>query len=660
MSFQNLGGRPSRNSEPELTPRNGHILMVCIVARISGCAKQKEQSLDDQVDHAKEAVRDLYDGPAEFHVIATKGKGERLDRPELEKIETQMRSGKYDLFVFDDLSRLIRGGEAARLLGVGVDNGTRSICLGDCIDTVEGSWEQDALNACSENVAHNERTSKRIKQKCMNRFRKHGGPTGRPIAGYIVPPDAKTYNEWLKNDALAPLIQEAKALLLKTLDCAIVADRFNEQNFPVGPYCRRKKWDGPMVRNFFGNPLLKGKPQRDTKHTVKHHGSGRRVSATNPKWPEYFSAPHLAHLTEEEFDELNALLNSKNACHRRPTVNGADPLFRRSRSDSRFPGMHSRCWYCGYHHVWGANGMSGNLMCSNSRAWQCWHSIGFSGKELVEKLVTAICNQLPCLDQLDQQFAAMVASAGANTESQFAEQWKQLRTDEAAFAAQKANLMATVKSLGPRPFFQAEIESLEALEIELRMRRHRLEQHRRSPLAIPELPAVLRGMLEEEFRRLAIESHAFGHLLRSLVPEIYVYSVRLCDGGHLLPRAKIKLNLGGTYPDTNLLAGLSDLLTQDLTVDLFSPPQRARIREEAVKFAADGFKPKAIAAKIAEIPSATAVQNALSLHSKMLSLGLESPYVTVLEPPEDYPKLRRHEHPRYQCKPLDGYQRPSL
>lgn len=67
----------------QLVPRNGHTLKVLIVARISGCQNQKEMSLDDQVDHAKEEIQEFYNGPCEYHVIATKGKGERLDRPEL-------------------------------------------------------------------------------------------------------------------------------------------------------------------------------------------------------------------------------------------------------------------------------------------------------------------------------------------------------------------------------------------------------------------------------------------------------------------------------------------------------------------------------------------------------------------------------------------------
>src|SRR5204863_6940393 len=146
--------------------------------------------------------------------------GERLDRPELEQIEKAYRSREFDLFVYDDLSRLIRGGEAARLLGVGVDHGTRTICIADGIDTVDETWEEDALNACSENVAHNQRTSKRIKQKTMNRFKKYGTTGNRAIMGYIVPEGAESYDDWQKDPALEEFVVEGKRLLISTLNGA--------------------------------------------------------------------------------------------------------------------------------------------------------------------------------------------------------------------------------------------------------------------------------------------------------------------------------------------------------------------------------------------------------------------------------------------------------
>src|SRR4051812_6206405 len=116
----------ARNSMP-LVPRNGHTLIVGIVARISGCANQLEMSLDDQADHAKEVIAELYDGPIEFRIISTTGKGERLDRPELAQIEAELRKGELDILIMEDLGRLVRGGEAVRLLGIGVDHGVRGL-----------------------------------------------------------------------------------------------------------------------------------------------------------------------------------------------------------------------------------------------------------------------------------------------------------------------------------------------------------------------------------------------------------------------------------------------------------------------------------------------------------------------------------------------------
>jgi hypothetical protein len=115
--------------------------MVLIVCRISGCANQKELSNQDQEDNAKDAVAELYNGPARFRVISTIGKGEALDRPELVEIEEAYKSRKYDVVVYDDLSRLIRGSDAERLLRLGVDHGTRSICVQDGIDTADDTWQ---------------------------------------------------------------------------------------------------------------------------------------------------------------------------------------------------------------------------------------------------------------------------------------------------------------------------------------------------------------------------------------------------------------------------------------------------------------------------------------------------------------------------------------
>src|SRR5262249_17431906 len=152
----------------------------------------------------------------------------------------------------------------------------------------------------------------------------------------------------------------------------------------------------------------------------------------------------------------------------------------------------------------------------------------------------------------------------------------------------------------------------------------------------------------------------FGSLLRTLVPDFYVYLVRRCDGKHLFPRAKIRLDLSGIVPDLQQVSGLTELLTRETTVDLFRPTQRERIREEAVRLAAQGGEQREIARQIAEHPTQTGVYNALALDRERRALGLESPYVLVLEPLPNCDKPRRHKHPRYDFQPLEGYQRPAL
>jgi hypothetical protein len=123
--------------------------------------------------------------------------------------------------------------------------------------------------------------------------------------------------------------------------------------------------------------------------------------------------------------------------------------------------------------------------------------------------------------------------------------------------------------------FDQKLKELRARECEERAERRELERLGKHAPEVPKSIVCLREMLEAEFEKLAIESVEFGELLRHIVPDFHVFLVRLCDGGHLFPRARIKLNLGGIVPDIKHVAGIDGLLTRELTVDLFErPPQR--------------------------------------------------------------------------------------
>lgn len=648
-------------------PRNGHTPRVLIVCRISGCSKQKELSNDDQEDNAKEVACEVFEGFQNniyFKVIATKGKGERLDRPELAEIEKAYLSGEWDLIIFDDLSRLIRGGEAARLLGIGVDCGTRTICIQDGIDTADPNWEEDALNACSENVAHNERTSKRIKQKLMNRFRKFGGAMAREIAGYTVPDDAKTYDDWSKTPGAEHWIVGGKQRLEVSPNYEAVGEWLNDNSVPPGPYCRKDKWDGKMVKRFYHNPLLKGKARRGVTCTKKTHATGRRDREINPDEPTYYAVPHLAYFDEHEYDEfivnLSAAHSGKGRRKKKENDKPRDKYGITCRR-TRYPGNASRCWYCGHINVWGGNGVSENLMCNGARQKRCWNSFGFNGQLAAERIMEVITTEFCQLGGFDDQYRALVKASSRNTSVELERARADLKREEAEFAVVQANIAAAVKTFGAVGPVGDLLKESQQKEQALVAKRRSLEQASPRDIWIPTSVDELRGLFDAEAAKLTWESPEFGELVAKLVPGFWVYLVRLCDGGHLMPRARLQIRLDGIVNDAPHVAGLTEFLTRDVTIDLFDEiPQRERIRVEAVRLGGPTPKPRQIVRQLSEKVTETAVQNALKLQRRMNELSLTSPYLLVESPPDDYTKMRRHKHPKYRFAPLEGYVRPQL
>ncbi len=640
-----------------MVPRDGHTLRVLIVARISGCQNQKELSLEDQEDHARQEVADQYNGPSEFKVIATIGKGERLDRPELVEVERLIRSGEFDLVIMEDAGRLIRGTAAVELWGLAVDRGIRCIAPNDGCDTSEPTWEEDLIAACKDHVSHCAHTSRRIKQKQMNRFRRNGGATPLPIYGYIKPEGAKHYSEWRKDDDSIPHLQNGLDILRQQKNWTAVADYFNRHGVPTGPFCGNDRWDGAMVRRLYHNPLLKGRPQRGARYSDKNHESGRRISKVNSEGPTYRDEPHLAHFDPNLLDAVLAEVDAKNRelGRRRPTTSSV-PVGHGKRS--RFPGQSVICWYCGREMVWGGNGNRDHLMCNGSRHYQCWNSIGFSGSIAAQRVLDAITAELAQLDGFDEQFAELVQMALAEREHDH-RHWQDLQAAEAKLNQDKACLSSAILQSGSHPLLTEMLIDLENRERELARRRQILENQSRQCPKLPEKGAELRAQFEEVSRDLVLHSFEFGDLLRSLVPEFHVYLVRLVDGGHLLPRARIKLSLGGIVRDIDRAPELQEFLTREMTIDLFEAPTREQIREESVRQSAEGIKQRDIATSL-NTHQAT-VQRALNLDRMMRDKSLTSPYELVIAPPpvDTNRKMKRSRNARYSFGPRDGYFPPT-
>ena len=641
-----------------LVPRNGHTLQVLIVARISGCQNQKELSLEDQVDHAKQEVAELYEGPCEFHVIATKGKGEHLDRPELAEVEDLIRSGLYDLVIMEDAGRMVRGAAAVGLWGIAADKRTRCIAPHDGCDTNDPTWEVDLMSACGDHVSHCAHTSRRIKNKQMNRFKRNGGAIPLLVYGYIKPEGAKFYSELQKNDAATPILHEGLDILKKTKSWTAVADYLNRNSVPTGPHCRKDEWNGVMVRRIYHNPLLKGTPQRGARHTEKHNQTGRRISIVNPAGPTYRSEPHLAHFDAAELDSVLAEVDAHHAALGR-RKGSADARVPNNRKRSRFPGQCATCWYCGRELVWGGNGIRDHLMCNGSRQYLCWNSIGLNGLIASQRTLEAITRELVQLDVFDDQFTELVQRAEAEREHDH-RHWQDIQAAESKLQQEKVRLSAAILQSEPHPFLNQLLTDLENRERELARRRQVLENQSRQRPQLPLNGAELRAQFEEVSRDLAHHTFRFGDLLRSLVPEFHFYLVRRIDGDQLLPRAKITLSLGGIVRDIDRAPDLQEFLTREITIDMFDPPPHERIREEVVRQSADGIQPPDIAASLNTDPET--VERALKLDRMMRERDLTSPYELVTEPPapEVNRKMKRSRNERYSFRMREGYEPPAL
>ena len=296
----------SGRSNP-VAPRNGHTLVVGIVARISGCPNQKELSLEDQVDHGKQVVAELYDGPVEYRV--DRHQGQRANGstgpnwPRSRRCSAPASSTCWS-------SRTSAGSSAAptaaRLCGIAVDHGTRVLAPNDCIDTADASWEEDVISACRDHVGHNAHTSKRLKHKLMNRFVKFGGATPVQIYGYVKPEGAKTYDDWRNDPAAKAIYEEWFRRLRENANCSAVADWLNDQGVPSGPVLPPRDLGRRDGAEGDPQPAAEG----DARPRIQAHGQAPRDRPAGLR-PEpqgatvYENCPHLTQVDPALWDEVN-------------------------------------------------------------------------------------------------------------------------------------------------------------------------------------------------------------------------------------------------------------------------------------------------------------------------------------------------------------------
>lgn len=630
-----------------LVPRNGAFLKTIGVNRIS-TAKQDERSLGNQKELLCQTVKLNYKGKVDWTFVSTQASGEWLDREELTQIRDLVAQGDIDLLIAEDLGRIMRDLEVLSLCGFCKDHGTRVVAINDNLDTAEPMWRQNGIFSAARHEMYNEDTSRRIKQRLRDRF-DHGQLPPAPIAGYQAKATPKTVEDVWADRTLTPHVQEIDRRLNRGARWSEVGDYLNEVDFPRGPYSTKDRWDGPMAKAWFSNPMIGGVLQRNTRHTEKHYGSGKRKSVKAP--PELRQErhyEHLEHLPRKQHEATLRLLAHRNGHYKRSAEPETDPLLRRPRKRSRYPGQCCYCWVCGRMFVWGGHGQRDHMMCSGAREYRCWNGASFDGNFAAKAISEAVFEALEAMEDFEPAYRELLEEEASRADSKRQARIAELQRESAKAEKKMAHIEAQIEGGYKGRRLHHKLETLEFEQDRRQVELDKLKQQRPEPLNWPSMDK-LKQLGREQFSDLAVDSFAFAEYMKLLIPKITVRPYRCCDDGEPVYRAKFTVYLAHLLPENRSREILDEALQRTLVVDLFEPPQRVAYRERIV--AARHHMTEREAAETHGL-TVTAAQYAARLNRRMNELGLIDPYVPVTTPPSECRRFRRHLHPRYRFEPL--------
>jgi DNA invertase Pin-like site-specific DNA recombinase len=633
---------------PPLVPRNGHILEVVGVARIS-TLNQDERSLADQEALLRSWLKRHFAGSFNLRMIASQASGERLDREESVLLNQAVESRKIDLVLTEDLGRIFRRMHAYLFCEHCEDYKTRLVAINDHVDTAQANWQMAAIFSAIKHQQFNEETSQRIKRTHRHRFTQ-GGVFQTTIFGYQKPPDAKCDADVTKDPSAEPIYDEWFTRLEAGATYSEVADWLNSLGVPVGPYSRDKQWNGRMVRRITMNPILKGERQRNNKKTELVYETGRRKSVdASPEELLSRFCPHLAFIERERYDRVVRMLRARNEQYARGRQAAMDCRKDVPRKRTVWPGQHVVCGVCGRLFYWGGHGQQEHMMCSGNRDYRCWNGVTFDGRKAAAILSKAILDEIEALPGFDSVLLEKVRSQWETQKSARTKELAMLSSEMQTVCVQIERVTEAIAQVGGSQALHEKLVSLESKRDGLRVRQDDLQ--RELPEEFP-LPPV------EEIKRLARELLAthvaglpdFNRIIKRLVPSLRVHPYRLCDGGHLVLRATLTIDLTALVAVDSTWGNWGGVLRRHRTVDLFEAPQREAFRKQIMALRRCGLTERQIATKLGL--TITAVQRAAALQRAMDAQKLTDPYIPVTEPPLDCTKMRRHLHPRYRFERL--------
>ncbi len=638
---------------PLKPPKNGHRYEFLVSARVSDPreGKQDERSLEDQEFQARALIKQMTSRPVNVTVIAGSGSGELLTRTELIQLKEAIRTAKFDVVLAEDLGRIARDVESYHFCGLCEDYETRLIALNNSVDTLDPNYRDAAFFASYFYQKENREKSRRIKERKRSRFQA-GGDLPDSIFGYIKPKGAKHESQMSKDPLVEWVCKEWFRKLDEGATFAEIADWLNANRVPQPPHARGDKWTGTMVGRHTYNPILKGRREHNNRKTRRRNDTGEYVSvkaeAEELLWRD---VPHLAFFEPAYYDRVVGKVRARNAKFRRKSDGVPGHGIARPTKRVRFPGGITECGICGYRYVFGGHGQADHLMCDGARHYVCWNGVTVDGPLAAQKVSAAVFTAIEQLEDFDPAYLATLKQEAEACDIEVKRELARLDRELQTVERHLGNVLSHLREHGSSAAVKKELADLEAKQARLAGERsEQLEWAADQKLLLPSL-AELKQIAREAFKDRAGDDGEFARCMRTLIPRLVVFPVRLCDGGRPVLRAMFRLHLAHLLPDKRQRQVLDKALQRVLTVDLFESPQREQYRQQVVAMRKSGMAERQVARELGI--TATAAQRAAALQRRMNELGVTDPYVSITEPPEDIPKMRRHKHKRYRFTPLD-------
>lgn len=363
-----------------LRPKNGDgKLRVVVIGRIS-TEHQKEESIDASFRYVQDYLARMYQGPLDIECLGERASGMLADRATIRRAEELIASGRIDVVIAEDLSRIYRNPRLQYdFVQNAVDKGCRVVCIADNLDTGTDHWELALGAAAFRHGMFIPDVRRRVRRSATHAFQ-NGGMVLRVRYGYrrLSKEEAVSGHFGPKGLRMAKVpectqtIRQTCRWVHEGVSYVRIAERLNQAGICVGTYVQQERWTATNVVNLLRDPILSGTRRFRVVLYEPVFGTGkhRRRKGGQPEIKVY---PELAHLTLAEQEDLWRVMDERAALWRLPADKACKRL-NMPRTKSLWPGQAATCGICGGRMY----DMGRFLKCQNAlpgAARPCWNHV---------------------------------------------------------------------------------------------------------------------------------------------------------------------------------------------------------------------------------------------------------------------------------------------